>query len=237
MLPAQPPNSRRSSGTRNDTFSMWICSGRMCSRKRPWNTMMLSYAIEPQIRVRMALLQVEQIEPIAGRLERCGFEIDPDLELASGSEAGLRSRALRRIVLGCQHAPGDGLALGAGEGQLQSGERLDEGSAVPKRCRQHHHAGMAAVRLQVRRFDAEQLRAARQRYLAPEPGADALDERLCFGKEHCDLAPVPITRLQRKSEQQKHARRPPQPAWTRPRLRSEVERYAPLFVEQDGHAG
>src|SRR5258706_613046 len=122
LLPAQPPNSRRSSGTRNDTFNMWICSGRMCSRKRPWNTMMLSYAIEPQIRVRMALLQVEQIEPVAGRLERCGFEVDPDLELASGGEPGLGSRALRRVVLGCQNAPGDGLALGAGEGQLQSGE-------------------------------------------------------------------------------------------------------------------
>src|SRR5260221_11009188 len=103
MLPAQPPNSRRSSGTRKATFHMWICSGRMCSRKRPWNTMMLSYAIEPQIRVRMELLQIEQIEPVAGRLERCGSDVDPDLELASGGEAGLGSPALRRLGLG-RHA-------------------------------------------------------------------------------------------------------------------------------------
>ena len=34
MLPAQPPNSRRICGTRNDTFSMWILSGRMCFLKR-----------------------------------------------------------------------------------------------------------------------------------------------------------------------------------------------------------
>src|SRR5258705_5310722 len=138
MLPAQPPNSRRSSGTRKATFNMWNCSGRMCPRKRPGNTMMLSYAIEPQIRVRMELLQIEQIEPVAGRLERCGFDVDPDLELASGGEAGLGSRALRRVVLGCQHAPRDGLALGAGESQLQSGEGLDEGIRVPEGSLQHH---------------------------------------------------------------------------------------------------
>src|SRR5258708_16624617 len=99
MLPAQPPNSRRSSGTRKATFNMWICSGRMCSRKRPWNTMMLSYAIEPQIRVRMELLQIEQIEPVAGRLERCGFDVDPDLELAPAGETGLRPPPLRPPLL------------------------------------------------------------------------------------------------------------------------------------------
>src|SRR2546423_3692595 len=135
MLPAQPPNSRRSSGTRNDTFKMWICSGSMCSRKRPRNTMMLSYAIEPQTRMRMGFLQVKQVEPIADGFERRGFDVDPNLQLASGSEPGLRTRALGHIVLGCQYAPGDRLALGAGEAQLQSRERLDEAAAVPKRSR------------------------------------------------------------------------------------------------------
>src|SRR6266699_5018944 len=223
MLPAQPPNSRRSSGTRKDTFNMWICSGRMCSRKRPRNTMMLSYAIEPQIRVRIwDFLQVKQVEAIASRLECRSFDVDPDLQFAPGGEAGLRSRALGYVVPGCQYAPGDGLALGTGEAQLQSGERLDEAGAVPKRCRQHHHAGMGDVCLQVGRLDTQQLRAARERRLAPVFGADALDEGLCFGKEHCDLAPVLVGALRREAEQQKHAREPPQPAWTGPRLRPEV---------------
>src|SRR2546426_7452001 len=161
MLPAQPPNSRRSSGTRNATFSMWICSGRMCSRKRPRNTMMLSYAIEPQIRMRMEFLQVKQVEPIADGFERRSFDVDPNLQLASGSEPGLRTRALGYVVLGCQYAPRDGLALGTREAQLQRGKRLDEPGAIPKRCRQHHRAGMGAVCLQVGRLNTEQLRAAR----------------------------------------------------------------------------
>src|SRR5215470_16174262 len=50
MLPAQPPNSRRNSGTRNDTFNRWILSGRMWLVKRSLNTMMVSQAIDPQIR-------------------------------------------------------------------------------------------------------------------------------------------------------------------------------------------
>ena len=35
MLPAQPPKSRRSAGTRNDTFRMCSWSGRIWSAKRP----------------------------------------------------------------------------------------------------------------------------------------------------------------------------------------------------------
>ena len=53
MLPAQPPNSRFISGTRKETFRMWTWSGRMWSANRPWNTMTVSYAIEPQMSVRM----------------------------------------------------------------------------------------------------------------------------------------------------------------------------------------
>src|SRR5215475_10257517 len=53
MFPAQPPYSRRRSGTRNATFRMWIWSARMWSLNRPRNTMMLSYAIEPQTRMRI----------------------------------------------------------------------------------------------------------------------------------------------------------------------------------------
>src|SRR5687768_15860028 len=54
MLPAQPPNSRRRSGTRNATFRMCSWSGRMWFLKRSRNTMMVSYAIEPQMSVVMA---------------------------------------------------------------------------------------------------------------------------------------------------------------------------------------
>ena len=49
MLPAQPPNSRRSVGTRNETFRMCTWSGRICCAKRPWNVVMVSNASEPQI--------------------------------------------------------------------------------------------------------------------------------------------------------------------------------------------
>src|SRR5258707_4993590 len=102
-------------------------------------------------------LQVKQVESIAGRLECRSFDVDPDLQFAPGGEAGLRSRALGYVVPGCQYAPGDGLALGTGEAQLQGRERLDEAGAVPKRCRQHHHAGMGDVCLQIRRLDTSQL--------------------------------------------------------------------------------
>jgi hypothetical protein len=33
MLPAQPPNSRRRVGTRNETLRMCSCSGRICCEK------------------------------------------------------------------------------------------------------------------------------------------------------------------------------------------------------------
>ena len=42
MLAAQPPNSRRISGTRNDTFKICSLSGRMWVLKRSGNTKMVS---------------------------------------------------------------------------------------------------------------------------------------------------------------------------------------------------
>ena len=59
MFPAQPPNSRRMSGTRKDTFRMCTWCGRMWSAKRPSKTMMESYAMEPQISVLMMDLGLE----------------------------------------------------------------------------------------------------------------------------------------------------------------------------------
>src|SRR2546429_4779705 len=53
MLPAQPPHSRRISPTWKQTESTCVCSGRMWRAKRSGNTMMVSYASEPQINVRM----------------------------------------------------------------------------------------------------------------------------------------------------------------------------------------
>src|SRR5512139_3150094 len=53
MLPAQPPYSRRRSGTRKATFRMWIWSGRMWFLNWSRNTMMVSYAMEPQTRIDM----------------------------------------------------------------------------------------------------------------------------------------------------------------------------------------
>ena len=53
MLPAQPPNSRRMSGTKNETFRMCSWSGRMWLRKRSWKTMIESKAMEPQMSVDM----------------------------------------------------------------------------------------------------------------------------------------------------------------------------------------
>jgi hypothetical protein len=53
MLPAQPPKSRRSAGTRKDTFRMWSWSGMICSEKRPSKLMMVSKAREPQMSAAM----------------------------------------------------------------------------------------------------------------------------------------------------------------------------------------
>src|SRR5690242_14440809 len=53
MLPAQPPNSRRKVGTRNETFRMCSCSGRICCANLPGNVVMVSNAKEPQINAGM----------------------------------------------------------------------------------------------------------------------------------------------------------------------------------------
>src|SRR5271154_1609358 len=50
MFAAQPPNSRRMSGTRNATFRMCSLSGRMCALNRSGKTRIVSYATEPQIK-------------------------------------------------------------------------------------------------------------------------------------------------------------------------------------------
>ncbi len=56
MLPAVPPNSRRSLGTRNDTLRMCTLSGRISFLNWPEKTMMVSKAIEPQINADIACL-------------------------------------------------------------------------------------------------------------------------------------------------------------------------------------
>lgn len=71
MLPAQPPKSRRNVGTRNDTFRMRSCSGRIWSANRPSKVMMVSNASDPQINCRHGPLQfkksgVKSQKPIAG---------------------------------------------------------------------------------------------------------------------------------------------------------------------------
>src|SRR6185437_4370197 len=53
MLPAHPPHSRRMSLIWNATDSMCVCSGRIWRANRSGNTMMVSNASEPQIRVRI----------------------------------------------------------------------------------------------------------------------------------------------------------------------------------------
>ncbi len=58
MLPAHPPHSRRMSPIRKDTESTCVWSGRMWREKRSLNTMIVSCASEPQMRVRGATLSV-----------------------------------------------------------------------------------------------------------------------------------------------------------------------------------
>src|SRR3954452_21581067 len=53
MLPAHPPYSRRSVGTRNETLRMCSCSGRICCAKCPGKVVMVSKANEPQINADM----------------------------------------------------------------------------------------------------------------------------------------------------------------------------------------
>src|SRR5262245_64403513 len=56
MLPAQPPHSRRISAIWNDTDSTCGGSGWMWRANRSGNTMMVSYAREPQIKVLLDML-------------------------------------------------------------------------------------------------------------------------------------------------------------------------------------
>src|SRR6185312_8992712 len=53
MLPAQPPNSRLSVGTRNETLSTCSWLGMIWSAKRPPKLAMLSKASDPQTRAAM----------------------------------------------------------------------------------------------------------------------------------------------------------------------------------------
>ena len=98
MLPAQPPNSRRSCGTRNETFSMWILSGRMCCLKRPSNTMMVSKAIEPQISAFLDNDNVKFAAPVPLAVASAGLGGGKDkgfqLHTACPDVAGTRRAAL-----------------------------------------------------------------------------------------------------------------------------------------------
>src|SRR5262245_6790459 len=111
MLPAQPPNSRRIWGTRNATLSMCSLSGRMWVRKRSGNTMMVSYATDPQMSALFSSLPAMPSssldgEPPFSRIQLKGARDDgpqPACRLqnaAKGEEMGRKDTRIAVSLLG-----------------------------------------------------------------------------------------------------------------------------------------
>src|SRR5579863_1703492 len=144
MLPAQPPNSRRICGTRNDTFSMWILSGRMWLAKRSPNTMMVSKASEPQIRARLMREAPSWTQPPGVRVydmpvatregdqREAGALGEAHGERRGGRQRGEKGNAhggafLHHLVAGAardQHVAGREVDTGAGQGADRLVERV-----------------------------------------------------------------------------------------------------------------
>src|SRR5664279_1504510 len=123
MLPAQPPNSRRSVGTRNETFSMCSWLAMIWSAKRPWKVAMLSKASDPQIRAAMRSpggaargrtgSGVEDLDGVADHGRCAGTERDLQRRLAARGQHVRGSEILRRQGAACDEA-----AVGVGEGEV-----------------------------------------------------------------------------------------------------------------------
>src|ERR1035438_3297938 len=115
MLPAQPPNSRRRLGTRNDTFRMCSCCGRICSAKRPGKVAMLSNASDPQMRVAMqapcdaptgaAVSGVEDLDGVASNAKVAGVEHDLQRRLGARLQHARRTEIARRKRASRDEAP------------------------------------------------------------------------------------------------------------------------------------
>src|ERR1035438_5367273 len=106
MLPAQPPNSRRRLGTRNDTFRMCNCCGRIWSAKRPGKVAMLSNASDPQMRVAIeapcdapngaAVSGVEDLDGVAANAKGAGIEHDLQPRFGARWQHAGRAEVARR---------------------------------------------------------------------------------------------------------------------------------------------
>src|SRR4029450_7217116 len=137
MLPAQPPNSRLNVGTRNETFRMCSCSGRICWAKCPGKVVMVSKARDPQtsadmqeapgtkavgVAVRRSckasrrpriLPGVEDLDRLAG--DACAARAQQCLQ--ADLLPGLQQRGRRPEVAPRQRAAGDEGTPGGGEGR------------------------------------------------------------------------------------------------------------------------
>src|SRR6185312_5996157 len=97
MFPAHPPHSRRMSLIWNATDSMCVCSGRIWRANRSGNTMMVSNASEPQIRVRI------DAEVGRERAQCSAAKIRPHALAAFAGEGWARVRAKRLRRRGAVH--------------------------------------------------------------------------------------------------------------------------------------
>src|ERR1700710_2288743 len=127
MLPAQPPNSRLSVGTRKDTLSTCSWFGRIWSAKRPSNVAMLSKASEPQTRADMG-----SPERAAAPRPGSGIE-DLDGVADDGGRAGAEDHRKRRLSARCddlagvevgggERAPSDQAPVRIGQGEVDRGQ-------------------------------------------------------------------------------------------------------------------
>src|SRR5574343_400588 len=139
ILPAQPPKSRRSAGTRNDTLRMCNWSGRICSANRHSKPMMVSKASEPQIRTAIVSFVVcatpvatwksviKSHHPVACDADPCGAEHQG----ARNTPFTMGRQFLRCVPMRWQeHTAQHRLVCGIRQGQLHGRHRYRDGRTV-----------------------------------------------------------------------------------------------------------
>src|SRR3990172_2581789 len=124
MFPAVPPNSRRLSGARKQTFRMCSWSASRWFLKRSGNTMIVSYAIEPVTSVfkrSTPLSWKEKVHPVADGAQAAGVEIHAQRRIGTRADAlcDLRREGAGEIVGRQEHAPRHRFVALVGQGELK----------------------------------------------------------------------------------------------------------------------
>ncbi len=113
--------------------------------------------IIPEVSVR-----VEKEQAIPGRLEVGGIQVQFDVQIALGREAQFLVLSRFQVILGKEHAAGNGLILQIGEGEFQAGKGLRVGCLVMNQGVQRNHIAVIGIGFQFGRLDGDQVGILRQ---------------------------------------------------------------------------